>query len=88
MSYFFLGTQGLLNACNRADAKYLFQKDKKLYDVSLDTGDKTFQCGRPNDIYKFWLMWKAKVRWHLVWQFFFTLQWQFPLFNGSLSTLQ
>jgi len=52
--------EGLLNACNRADAKYLFQKDKKLYDVSLDTGDKTFQCGRPNDIYKFWLMWKAK----------------------------
>ena len=53
--------QGLLNACNRADAKYLFQKDKKLYDISLDTGDKTIQCGRPNDIYKLWLMWRAKV---------------------------
>eukprot|EP00112_Aurelia_sp_Birch-Aquarium-sp1_P001573 Seg1171.3 transcript_id=Seg1171.3/GoldUCD/mRNA.D3Y31 product="Glutamate decarboxylase 1" protein_id=Seg1171.3/GoldUCD/D3Y31 len=52
--------QGMLQACNKMGAKYLFQKDKKLYDVSLDTGDKTFQCGRPNDVFKLWLMWKAK----------------------------
>ena len=51
----------MLQACNKMGAKYLFQKDKKLYDVSLDTGDKTLQCGRPNDIFKLWLMWKAKV---------------------------
>lgn len=51
---------GLLQECNKTGAKYLFQKDKKLYDVSWDTGDKTIQCGRPNDIFKLWLMWKAK----------------------------
>ena len=41
-------------------ADYLFQQDKH-YDVSYDTGDKVIQCGRHNDIYKFWLMWRAKV---------------------------
>ena len=42
-------------------ADYLFQPDKH-YDVSYDTGDKVIQCGRHNDIFKFWLMWRAKVR--------------------------
>lgn len=42
-------------------AGYLFQPDKQ-YDVSYDTGDKAIQCGRHVDIFKFWLMWKAKVR--------------------------
>ena len=42
------------------NAPYLFQKDKH-YDVSYDTGDKTIQCGRHNDIFKVWLMWRAKV---------------------------
>ncbi|CAB1326597.1 unnamed protein product [Coregonus sp. 'balchen'] len=32
----------------------------KQYDVSYDTGDKAIQCGRHVDIFKFWLMWKAK----------------------------
>lgn len=41
-------------------AEYLFQKDKH-YDVSYDTGDKSIQCGRHVDVFKFWLMWKAKV---------------------------
>ncbi|ESO95789.1 hypothetical protein LOTGIDRAFT_160336 [Lottia gigantea] len=49
----------ILQQCHRADAKYLFQKDK-FYDTSYDTGDKTFQCGRKVDVLKFWLMWKAK----------------------------
>jgi len=40
-------------------AGYLFQPDKQ-YDVSYDTGDKAIQCGRHVDIFKFWLMWKAK----------------------------
>jgi len=52
--------KGLLEASNNAGATYLFQKDKKLYDVKWDTGDKTFQCGRHNDVLKLWLMWKAK----------------------------
>ena len=43
-------------------AGYLFQPDKQ-YDVTYDTGDKAIQCGRHVDIFKFWLMWKAKVRW-------------------------
>lgn len=42
-------------------ADYLFQQDKH-YDVTYDTGDKVIQCGRHNDIFKFWLLWRAKVR--------------------------
>ena len=41
-------------------ATYLFQQDKH-YDSSYDTGDKTIQCGRHVDIFKVWLMFKAKV---------------------------
>lgn len=41
-------------------ASYLFQQDK-FYDVSYDIGDKTIQCGRHVDVFKVWLMWKAKV---------------------------
>jgi len=37
----------------------LFQTDKH-YDISYDTGDKAIQCGRHNDIFKFWLMWRAR----------------------------
>lgn len=43
-------------------ADYLFQQDKP-YDVNYDTGDKVIQCGRHNDIFKLWLMWRSKVRW-------------------------
>ena len=42
-------------------AEYLFQSDKH-YDIQYDTGDKVIQCGRHNDIFKFWLMWRAKVK--------------------------
>lgn len=52
--------QGLLQGCNSMCADYLFQPDKQ-YDVTYDTGDKAIQCGRHVDIFKFWLMWKAKV---------------------------
>ena len=41
-------------------AGYLFQPDK-LYNVDFDTGDKAIQCGRHVDIFKLWLMWKARV---------------------------
>ncbi|XP_056374435.1 glutamate decarboxylase 1-like [Hyla sarda] len=51
--------KGLLQACNELCANYLFQPDKQ-YDVSYDTGDKTIQCGRHVDVFKLWLMWKAK----------------------------
>ena len=39
-------------------ASYLFQQDKH-YDVAYDTGDKAMQCGRHNDVFKLWLMWRA-----------------------------
>uniref|UniRef100_A0A673MM83 Zgc:163121 n=1 Tax=Sinocyclocheilus rhinocerous TaxID=307959 RepID=A0A673MM83_9TELE len=52
--------KGLLQECNQLCAEYLFQPDKH-YDVSYDTGDKSIQCGRHVDVFKLWLMWKAKV---------------------------
>lgn len=52
--------QGILQGCNQMCAGYLFQQDKQ-YDITYDTGDKAIQCGRHVDIFKFWLMWKAKV---------------------------
>lgn len=58
-STFHLKEKGILNECNTMDAEYLFQQDKH-YDVQYDTGDKVIQCGRHNDIFKFWLMWRAK----------------------------
>ena len=57
LSLFF---QGLLISCNQMSADYLFQRDKH-YDVCFDTGDKVIQCGRHNDIFKLWLMWRSKV---------------------------
>lgn len=45
---------------NEMKATYLFQQDKH-YDVKYDTGDKTIQCGRHVDVFKVWLMWRAKV---------------------------
>ncbi|XP_068101644.1 glutamate decarboxylase 1 isoform X2 [Hyperolius riggenbachi] len=54
-----LREKGILQGCNQMCAGYLFQQDKQ-YDISYDTGDKAIQCGRHVDIFKFWLMWKAK----------------------------
>uniref|UniRef100_A0A8D1DUS8 Glutamate decarboxylase 1 n=1 Tax=Sus scrofa TaxID=9823 RepID=A0A8D1DUS8_PIG len=51
--------KGLLGACNQMGAGYLFQPDK-LYNVDFDIGDKAIQCGRHVDIFKLWLMWKAR----------------------------
>uniref|UniRef100_A0A8C9UBR0 Glutamate decarboxylase 3 n=1 Tax=Scleropages formosus TaxID=113540 RepID=A0A8C9UBR0_SCLFO len=51
--------KGLLQDCNQLCAEYLFQPDKH-YDVAYDTGDKSIQCGRHVDVFKLWLMWKAK----------------------------
>uniref|UniRef100_A0A8C6PGW2 Glutamate decarboxylase 2 n=1 Tax=Nothobranchius furzeri TaxID=105023 RepID=A0A8C6PGW2_NOTFU len=55
-----LTPQGLMQNCNQMHACYLFQQDKH-YDLSYDTGDKALQCGRHVDIFKLWLMWRAKV---------------------------
>ncbi|KAK1172289.1 acidic amino acid decarboxylase GADL1-like isoform X1 [Acipenser oxyrinchus oxyrinchus] len=49
---------GLFEKCHSSQASYLFQQDK-FYDVSYDTGDKSIQCSRRADAFKFWLMWKA-----------------------------
>lgn len=51
--------KGLLQETFGFGASYLFQQDK-FYDVSYDMGDKTIQCGRKVDAFKFWLMWKAR----------------------------
>jgi glutamate decarboxylase len=51
--------KGLLISCNQMSADYLFQTDK-CYDVTYDTGDKVIQCGRHNDIFKLWLMWRSR----------------------------
>ncbi|CAI9734944.1 glutamate decarboxylase 1-like [Octopus vulgaris] len=58
-SAFLLREKGIMQQSNEMHADYLFQKDKN-YEVIYDTGDKTIQCGRHNDIFKFWLMWRAK----------------------------
>ena len=46
------------------NATYLFQQDKH-YDIGYDTGDKAMQCGRHIDVFKVWLMWRAKVLYYL-----------------------
>lgn len=58
-SLFLIKENGLLHQCNSSAATYLFQQDK-FYDVSYDTGDKSVQCGRKVDVFKFWLMLKAR----------------------------
>merc|ERR1712241_1386119 len=58
-SPFIVRHKGLLHQCNSASATYLFQQDK-FYDVSYDTGDKSVQCGRKVDGFKFWFMLKAR----------------------------
>ncbi|GMR43639.1 hypothetical protein PMAYCL1PPCAC_13834, partial [Pristionchus mayeri] len=54
-----LKQDGILFQCNQMSADYLFMQDKP-YDCSFDTGDKAMQCGRHNDVFKLWLMWKSK----------------------------
>lgn len=57
-SVFLTRHNGLLQKVHSANASYLFQQDK-FYDMSYDTGDKSIQCGRKVDVFKFWLMWRA-----------------------------
>lgn len=79
--------QGLLQACNELCANYLFQPDKQ-YDVTYDTGDKTIQCGRHVDVFKLWLMWKAKVScliWIKITVALFIGEFQVPLYVGVIK---
>lgn len=54
-----LREKGILMDVNKTGATYLYHKDKH-YDTSYDTGDMTIQCGRHNDVFKLWLMWRSK----------------------------
>ena len=52
--------KGVMLESNSMNARYLFQQDKQNYDPTLDTGDKSIQCGRHIDVLKLWLWWKGK----------------------------
>ncbi|XP_064541149.1 cysteine sulfinic acid decarboxylase [Drosophila montana] len=58
-SLFLTSESDLLARCNSIKVNYLFQQDK-FYDISYDTGNKSVQCGRKIDAFKFWLMLKAR----------------------------
>ncbi|KAL7731648.1 hypothetical protein ACLKA6_000944 [Drosophila palustris] len=58
-SMFLTRESDLLSRCNSVEVSYLFQQDK-FYDISYDTGNKSVQCGRKIDAFKFWLMLKAR----------------------------
>ncbi|XP_030571121.1 cysteine sulfinic acid decarboxylase [Drosophila novamexicana] len=58
-SLFLTSESNLLARCNSIEVNYLFQQDK-FYDVAYDTGNKSVQCGRKIDAFKFWLMLKAR----------------------------
>ncbi|KAF5282582.1 hypothetical protein FQA39_LY04989 [Lamprigera yunnana] len=58
-SILFVKDKNIIRECHSKGAEYLFQKDK-YYNQSYDIGDKYLQCGRKCDVFKFWLMWKAK----------------------------
>lgn len=51
--------EGVLEDLLAMKAKYLFMEDKP-YDVRYDIGDKMIQAGRRNDIFKLWLLWRAR----------------------------
>jgi len=58
-SVFLTRKPNILSMAHSASAAYLFQPDK-FYDTRFDVGDKHIQCGRRADVFKLWLMWKAK----------------------------
>lgn len=47
-------SDGLPAQCNGVKASYLFQPDKPF--AELDTGDNHIQCGRRNDVLKYWMV--------------------------------
>lgn len=51
--------EGLLENCLSTKSPQLFMEDK-VYSAKYDTGDKTIQSSRTNDIFKLWLTWRAR----------------------------
>ena len=58
-SFFFCKHDGLMLEANSSKADYLFMKERASYSGSLDTGDKSLQCGRNIDILKLWVYLKG-----------------------------
>lgn len=50
---------GLQDSSNSTAADYLFHKERRYYDNCLDTGNKSLQCGRINDVFKTWVYFKG-----------------------------
>lgn len=81
----------ILADCNSVCADYLFQRDKLSYDSSLDSGDKSIQCGRLADVFKLWLMWKHEV--HNTWLVYILFQYslvclhEYIILNISVRTV-
>lgn len=48
--------EGVLQASNSSNAKYLF--DKRKNGADFDLGDASYTCGRKTDAIKLWAMWK------------------------------
>ena len=59
-SLFLTKHDGVMAASNSMNAPYLFHKDRTNYSPTLDTGDKTLQCGRHIDIFKLWVYFKSR----------------------------
>ena len=53
-SLFMCRHPGQMMKANSTVAEYLFHKQRLSYDNSLDTGNKSLQCGRVIDILKLW----------------------------------
>jgi len=51
--------EDILEECNSTHSGYMSMQEKVLYDFHLEIGDKSIQCSRHMDIFKFWLYWKA-----------------------------
>lgn len=53
-SVFVCQHKGLMDQSNSTVTEYLFHTERLSYDNSLDSGNKSFQCGRVPDIFKLW----------------------------------
>jgi glutamate/tyrosine decarboxylase-like PLP-dependent enzyme len=58
-TFFLCKHPGLMEKSNSTKADYLFHKERNSYHVSLDTGDRSLQCGRVIDILKCWTYFKG-----------------------------
>jgi len=58
-TFFLCRHPGLMEMSNSTKADYLFHKERTSYHGSLDTGDKSLQCGRVIDILKCWTYFKG-----------------------------